>query len=84
MRIRVRDGKPRSTPRSLRRFDTVPELFARIRERDRPRRRSGLDARYAARTGVPRDFSADPLPLAIDDEYTVIVRRLRITRRYAR
>jgi hypothetical protein len=33
---------------------------------------------------VPRDFSADPLPLAIDDEYTVIVRRLRITRRYAR
>ena len=83
VRIRVRDGKPRSTPRSLRRFDTVPELFARIRE-EIDRGAKGLDARYGARTGVPRDFSADPLPLAIDDEYTVIVRRLRITRRYAR
>jgi hypothetical protein len=80
VKIHVRDGKPRGTPRALRRFDTVPELFKRIRE-EIDRGGDGLDARYGALTGVPRDFSADPLPRAIDDEYSVTVRRLRITRR---
>ncbi len=80
VRIRVRDGKPRRTPRALRRFDTVPELFERIQE-EIDRGGAGLDARYGVRTGVPKDFSADPIPMAIDDEYSVIVRRLRITRR---
>jgi hypothetical protein len=77
--IRVRDSKPRGTPRGLRRFDTVEELFARIGEElDRG---GDPDARYAGRTGVPRSFDADPLPRAIDDEYGVVVRRVRITRR---
>jgi hypothetical protein len=54
--IRVRDGKPRGTPRRLRAFDTIDELFARIREElDR-----GGDpgARYGARSGAPRSFYA--------------------------
>ena len=76
--IRVRDGKPRGTPHRFREFDTVEELFARIDEElDRggdPR------ARYARRTGVPRQFDADPLPRAIDDEYAVTVRRFRVVR----
>jgi hypothetical protein len=79
VKIRVRAGKPRGTPRSLRAFDTVEELFARIDEQ--LRRGGGAQARYAARTGHPRSFSADPMPEAIDDEYGVTVRDLRITRR---
>ena len=70
---------PRGTPRGLRRFDTMEELFARIGEE--LRRGGDPDARYAARTGVPRSFDADPMPRAIDDEYGVVVRRVRITRR---
>jgi len=81
VKIRVSDGKPRRTPRSLRRFDTVEELFARVREQIE-RSTEGLDVRYSARTGVPKDFSADPLPMAIDDEFRVRVRELRITRRF--
>jgi Family of unknown function (DUF6174) len=76
--IRVRDGKPRGTPRRLHDFDTVEELFARIEEQlDRG---GGARARYAARTGVPRRFDADPLPRAVDDEYSVTVRRFRVMR----
>jgi hypothetical protein len=77
--IRVRGGRPRGTPDSLRRFDTVEKLFARIRE-ELDRGGKGLHARYGVR-GIPKDFSADPFPDAVDDEYTVIVRRLRITTR---
>ena len=79
VKIRVRDGKPRGTPRRLRRLDTIEELFARIQE-EIAKRTAGLDVRYGPR-GVPLDFSADPIPMAIDDEYTVRVRRLRIERR---
>jgi hypothetical protein len=76
--IHVRDGKPRGTPRWLRRFDTVEELFERIEEQiDRG---GGAGARYARRTGVPRRFDADPLPRAVDDEYAVTVRRFRVLR----
>jgi Family of unknown function (DUF6174) len=76
--IRVRDGRPRGTPRRLREFDTVEELFARIEEQiDRG---GGANARYARRTGVPRQFDADPLPRAVDDEYSVTVRRFRLLR----
>ena len=82
VKIRVRDGRPRGTPPSLRRFDTVAELFARIEE-EIDRGGKQLDVVYG-RTGIPRDFSADPLPRAIDDEYSVTVRRLRITRRAGR
>lgn len=79
VKIRVRAGKPRGTPRSLRPFNTVEKLFARIDEQlDRG---GGAQARYAARTGHPRSFSSDPLPDAIDDEYGVTVRDLKITRR---
>ena len=79
VKIRVRAGKPRGTPRSLRPFDTVDKLFARIDEQlDRG---GGAQARYAQRTGHPRSFSVDPLPNAIDDEYGVTVRDLKITRR---
>jgi hypothetical protein len=77
--IRVRDGKPRGTPRRLRDFDTTEELFARVE--DELDRGGDPDARYAARTGVPRRFDADPAPRAVDDEYAVTVRRVRITRR---
>jgi anaerobic selenocysteine-containing dehydrogenase len=79
VKIRVRDGKPRGTPARLRGFDTIEELFTRIGEElDR-----GGDpgVRYAARTGAPRHFDADPAPRAIDDEYAITVRRVRITRR---
>ena len=77
--VRVRDGMPRGTPRRLRAFDTIEELFARIGEElDRG---GDPDARYRPRTGAPRGFDADPLPRAIDDEYTIAVRRVRITRR---
>jgi hypothetical protein len=79
VKIVVRDGKPRGTPRRLREFDTVEELFARIREEiDRD---GTPQARYATRTGAPRRFSADPAPQAVDDEYQITVRKLRITRR---
>ena len=78
VKVRVRDGKPRAAPRRLRRFDTVDELFDRIAEQIE--RGGGAQARYAERTGVPRSFSADPLPNAADDEYDVAVKRLRITR----
>jgi hypothetical protein len=79
VRIVVRDGKPRGTPRRLRAFDTIDELFTHIRkEIDRG---GDPDAAYAARTGAPRRFDADPLPNAVDDEYAVTVRKLRITRR---
>ena len=72
------DGRPRGTPRRVRDFDTVAELFARIREQiDRG---GDANARYARRTGVPRSFDADPLPQAVDDEYYVSVRRFRVTR----
>lgn len=77
--IRVRDGKPRGTPQRFREFDTVEELFARI---DEELDRGGdPQARYARRTGVPRQFDADPLPHAVDDEYAVTVRRFRAVRR---
>jgi hypothetical protein len=76
--IRVRGGRPRGTPDSLRRFDTVEKLFGRIRE-ELDRGGKGLHVRYGIR-GIPKDFSADPFPDAVDDEYTVIVRWLRITR----
>jgi hypothetical protein len=76
--VHVRDGRPRGTPRRLRDFDTVEELFARIEEQiDRG---GGAHARYARRTGVPRRFDADPLPRAVDDEYSVTVRRFRLAR----
>ena len=76
--IRVHDGKPRGTPRRLREFDTVEELFARI---DEELGRGGdPGARYARRTGVPRQFDSDPLPQAVDDEYGVTVRRFRVVR----
>ena len=78
--IRVRDGEPRSTPRRLRRFDTIEELFRRIAE-ELERGTEAPTARYARRTGAPRRISADPIPQAIDDEYVVTVRKLRITRR---
>ena len=78
VRIRVRDGRPRGTPQRLRAFDTIEELFARIG--DELDRGGDPGARYAARTGAPRSFDADPLPRAIDDEYAVTVRKLRITR----
>ena len=74
--IRVRDGRPRGTPRALRDLDTVEELLARIREElDRG---GDPDARYTRRRGVPRRFDVDPLPQAIDDEYAVTVRRIRV------
>ena len=76
--IRVHDGKPRGTPRRLREFDTVEELFARIAEE--LGRGGDPGARYARRTGVPRQFDADPLPPAVDDEYGVTVRRFRVVR----
>jgi hypothetical protein len=79
VKIRVRAGKPRGTPPRLREFDTVEELFGRIDEElDR-----GGDpkASYSARTGAPRRFQADPAPDAVDDEYYVTIRKLRITRR---
>jgi hypothetical protein len=79
VKIRVRDGEPRRTPRRLRRLDTVAELFARIQE-EIENRTAGLEVRYGRR-GVPLDFSVDPLQMAIDDEYTVRVRGMRITRR---
>ncbi len=76
MTIRVRDGRPRDTPRRLKAFDTVEELFERIDEElDRG---GNPNARYARATGVPRFFDADPAPNAIDDEYAVRVRRIRI------
>lgn len=77
--VRVRGGKPRGTPLRLRRFDTVEELFARIAEE--LGRGGDPNATYGRRTGAPRRFSADPAPMAIDDEYGVTVRRVRITRR---
>ena len=80
VRIVVRDGKPRGTPRRLRAFDTIPELFALIKE-EIDRGTPDLDARYAKVTGAPRSFDADPAPNAIDDEYAVTARKLRITRR---
>ncbi len=79
VKVRVRDGKPRGTPARLRRFDTIEELFRRVGEElDRG---GDPDVRYAARTGAPRSFDADPAPNAIDDEYAVTVRRVKITRR---
>jgi len=79
VKIVVRDGKPRGTPARLRDFDTIEELFADIREEID---RGGTpQARYAKRTGAPRRFSADPAPQAVDDEYQITVRKLRITRR---
>jgi len=78
--IRVRDGEPRGTPRRLRRFDTIEELFTRIAE-ELERGTEGPTARYARKTAAPRWISADPIPQAIDDEYVVTVRKLRITRR---
>jgi Family of unknown function (DUF6174) len=79
VRVRVRDGRPRDTPRRLRELDTVEELFTRIAEQIE--RGGGADARYGRRSGAPRSFDADPLPRAVDDEYAVTVRGLRITRK---
>jgi hypothetical protein len=66
-------------PARLRTIDTVEELFARIAEEIE--RGGDPGARYARRTGAPRRFAADPAPRAVDDEYVVAVRKLRVTRR---
>ena len=79
--IRVRDGEPRGTPRRLRRFDTIEELFSADRRGARARHRGARRRATRAVTGAPRWFNADPIPQAIDDEYVVTVRKLRITRR---
>ena len=79
VKVRVRDGKPVGTPRRLRAFDTIAELFARVG--DELDRGGNPRASYARRTGAPRRFSADPAPQAVDDEYAITVRRVRITAR---
>src|SRR6188472_2463655 len=49
--VRVVNGKPRGTPKALRRFDTVGELFARAEEAIATG--GSVSIVYAANTGVP-------------------------------
>jgi hypothetical protein len=73
--VRVVNGRPRATPRALRRFDTAEELFARAEEAIA----TGGSVRivYAANTGMPRSFVVDPNAGAIDDEWSLKITEIR-------
>ena len=80
VKIRVRDGKPRGTPRPLRAVRHRRGAVRAHRAR-RSRTRPGLDVRSPAAAAAAEEFSADPAPMAIDDEYACACGGMRITRR---
>lgn len=72
--IRVRRGKARK-PGQVRRYATVPKLFAVIQEAI-DEGFSGLTVRYG-RTGLPRRVSTDRSRLTLDEEFGFSASRLR-------
>src|SRR4051794_12360986 len=76
--IRVRHGKAVGTPRYFRNVDSAGKLF-RIVERGLAG--DGTMRVHYGKTGLPHDITADPVPMAADDEFAYVIRRVRITRR---
>jgi len=76
--VRVANGKPRGTPKALRRFDTVEELFARAGEAIATG--GSVSIVYAANTGVPKSFVVDPNMGAVDDERSLRITQIRAPR----
>jgi hypothetical protein len=77
--VRVVNGKPRGTPRALRRFDTVEKLFT-LAETTIANGGS-VSIVYAVNTGIPKFFGVDPIPNAVDDEWTLRITQIRAPRR---
>lgn len=71
VRITVREGRPRRTPKPFRDVDTVRELFVTVEELISAHE---LSARYDAR-GVPRRIEADPVEGLADEEVAYLVSR---------
>ncbi len=78
--IKVVDRRPRGTPGDYEHVDTAGELFKEAGE--------VLDSdghhqvRYRVRAGLPSLIADDPIPNAVDDEYSYRITDLHITRRY--
>ena len=73
-RVDVVDGQAYDAAKWIKDVDTVPKLFARIQE--------GIDGDGTievtyADSGLPTSISADPVPMAVDDEYGITAGRLR-------
>jgi hypothetical protein len=80
VKIRVVNRRARGTPEGFRNVDTGKELFQLARRAiDGAGQHS---VRYRPRLGLPRSISDDPIPHAVDDEYSYQITKLRITRRY--
>ena len=72
--IRVRDGRPVGAPQEVRADATVPRLFRVVQAQIDG---EGTVAVTYGATGLPRRVSADPIPAAVDDEFTLRAGGLR-------
>jgi hypothetical protein len=76
--VKVVNGKPRSAPEQLRRFDTVEELFALVENTIATAGVSHI--RYAPNTGIPISMVVDQAVLSLDDEWSLKIDRIRVPR----
>lgn len=76
-RIRVKAGKAVDAPQAIRSFATVTKLFAVVQESIDGD--GTVEVEYGRR-GVPLSIGADPLPMAIDDEFSIRAGGLRRSR----
>jgi hypothetical protein len=77
--VRVVRGKPRSTPTAFRPYDTVPELFALVK--DALETADEVEVTYAPNTGIPIKLEVDYIRMAADDEISIRITRIRAPRR---
>lgn len=75
--VTVRGGRPHGARGFQKRFDTVPELFTRIKRALDSSRSGDVVVRYDSRRGFPSSASIDSIKLAIDDETGWEVDRFR-------
>jgi len=78
--VTVRDGRPHGAADFQKRFDTVPEMFTRLRHALYDPKAGKVAARYDARRGFPRTASIDQIKNAIDDEIGWTVDRFKVLR----
>jgi hypothetical protein len=78
--VRVVKGKPRATPETLRRFDTVEELFTRVEEAITTAQ--SVQVAYAPNTGVPISLVVDSNVMTIDDEWSLKVTQIKAPKKH--
>jgi Family of unknown function (DUF6174) len=71
--VHVRDGKPVQPSKYIKRYASVPRLFATIQSAIDGE--GDLSVSYGAR-GVPTQIGLDPIPEAVDDESSISVSKL--------